>query len=207
MSSLFWNYVDPWSEVFCPRLSLYLLWGVLFSFPVFVMAFVFQCMYLAIALYRRWKLKRILTLVVLLFLFPILWQVKAIIDTRINRWDIFPIGGWSKVLWVGGPRKLRTEALCIMNTAPLLITDTSSHCTSYWSPPKSDWPTSVRALRPSHVTVDRKAQIVDVSIPRRDHFSDQFGFLIKKVDTPAPKIFDNHRIWKITDGIYFYQKW
>jgi hypothetical protein len=120
-----------------------------------------------------------------------------------RRIDSFKLGARYRVRWAGGASKVRQEALALLaepSGVPL---------------PRSKWPDSILALCASAVTVDKKNGIIDIEIPRRRFFfwGDQFGYLITDINAPEPVISNNppniygHRLWKISDGIYLYEKW
>jgi len=119
------------------------------------------------------------------------------------RVDYFQLGARYRIAWAGGASKVRQEALILLDEPPGIPLSSSK------------WPDSIRALRASAVKVDKDNKIVDVEIPRRRWFfwGDQLGYLITDVNAPQPiiindpRIASGHRLWKITDGIYLYQKW
>ena len=120
-----------------------------------------------------------------------------------RRVDYFQLGAQYRIAWVGGASKVRQEAITLLDEA------------SGISLLKSKWPDSIRGLCASDVKIDKDSKIVDIEIPRRRWFfwGDQLGYLITDVNAPEPVIINDpriasgHRLWKITDGIYLYQKW
>ncbi|MDY7041454.1 MAG: hypothetical protein SVX38_11380 [Chloroflexota bacterium] len=199
---LFGPYIDGWCEIFCPRIShelrvLLLLWR-----PLAFAAFTVHCIYSIFVLVRRRPLQYKIYIAIPLVLLPLMWGVVyppgvTYSDRRVSS---FKMGGWTRVMWAGGPSKMRREALELI--------DTSSGTSS----PEPEWPASIKALGAIHVRVDREARIVDVAIPPSTPYSDQFGFLIQDVDTPTPTVVggsegDEYRIWQLADGIYLYEEW
>jgi len=128
---------------------------------------------------------------------------RFLFPTSRRRVDYFQLGARYRIAWVGGASKVRQEALTLLDEpsgVPL---------------PSSKWPDSICALRASDVKVDKDKGIIDIEIPRRRWFfwGDQLGYLITDANAPEPVIINDpriasgHRLWKITEGIYLYQKW
>lgn len=202
MHSLFNPYISGWCEVFCPRIS-YELWGLLLLWGLLKLAaFAVHCIYSIFVFFRRGPLKYKIYVAVPLVILSLMWGVLCLpgltyTDRRVNS---FKIGGWTRVVWAGGPSKVREEALELI--------DTSSDA----EPPESKWPASIRALGAIRVRVNKESRTLDVAIPTATPYSDQFGFLIRDAESPVPKIAEGpygggHRIWQLADGIYLYEKW
>lgn len=201
---LFGPYLDGWSEVFCPRISHYLWMLVIVWRWVALGAFVSHCVYFAITLRRKWSLKYRVLVTIPLVILPLTWRVMYPpgITTTDRRISSFAIGGWMRVMWAGGPSKVRNDALNLVDA------------TSYSVPPKSEWPASIRALGATYVEVHKGSRTANVYIPRQNvFFADQFGFLIRDAGAPAPDVnhyadaINGYRLWKLADGVYLYEIW
>jgi hypothetical protein len=189
--------LDGASEVFFPGSPCYLI--ELFIVAVVVILFHITCFILAL-IYRRsvkYLVYMLIPLCLLVVLNYFLWP------TGRSRVDSFQLGARYRIAWVGGASKVRQEALTLLDETPEI------------SIPRPKWPDSIHALRASDVQVDKDKGIVDVEIPRRRWFfwGDQLGYLITDANATAPVIIDDpriangHRLWKISEGIYLYQKW
>ena len=193
--------LDGASEIFFPGSTSYEI--EFFMVAVAVVLFHITCFILAV-IYRR-SFKYLVYMLIPLFLMIVTYKVLYPNNQSYGRRrvDSFQLGARYRVRWVGGASKVRQETLTLLDE------------TSGVSIPRSKWPDSIRALRASDVTVDKKTGIVDVEIPRRRFFfwGDQFGYLITDANAPVPVIIDDpriangHRLWKISDGIYLYEKW
>ena len=189
--------LDGAAEIFFPGSNYYLI--ELFIVSVFFVLFHITCFILAV-IYRR-SVKYLIYMMIPLFLLVVLNHFLFPAGRR--RVDYFQLGARYRIAWVGGAFKLRQEALTLLDETPV------------GSLPISKWPDSIRGLRASAVKVDKDNGIVDVEIPRRRWFfwGDQLGYLITGANAPEPVIINDpriasgHRLWKITDGIYLYQKW
>jgi hypothetical protein len=195
MGCFFFPCFDGWSETFCPRISRY--WSGLFLLnPIFTLvaflSFLIQGVYLFFAFYKKWSRNRKILIGMCLIMLTLMWSIA--IPNVTMRIRCFPVGGWTRIMWAGGASKVRREALHLLDTA------------SHGATSRSEWPDSFKALGAVGVMVDKETYTVNVSIYRQDHFADQFGFLIQKEDAPIPKIAHEHRIWKLANGIYFYEQ-
>jgi len=202
MHALFGPYIDGWCEVFCPRMwyelsGLLMLWGLLR-----LAAFAVHCIYSIFVFFRREPLKYKIYVAIPLVILPLMWGVLRLpgLTYTNRRISSFKIGGWTRMMWAGGPSKVRGDALELIDAS------------SDEAPPESEWPASIRALGAIRIEVDRKSRALDVAIPPATPYSDQFGFLIQDVESPVPRIVDGplgggHRIWKLADGIYLYEEW
>jgi len=189
--------LDGASEIFFPGSNYYVI--ELFIVAVVVVLFHITCFILAV-IYRRsvkYLVYMMIPLCLLAVLNHFLWPTGR---SRVNS---FQLGARYRISWAGGASKIRQEVLTLLDE------------TSGVSIPRSEWPDSIRALRASAVKVDKDKGIVDVEIPRRRWFfwGDQLGYLITDANAPEPVIINDpriasgHRLWKISDGIYLYQKW
>ena len=192
---------DGASEIFFPGSTSY----VVEFFMVAAAVFLFHITCFALAAFYRRSVKYLLYMLIPLCVLPVsnhfLYPPGL---TRVDRRvDSFKLGARYRVGWAGGASEVRKEALTLLAE------------TSEVSPSRSEWPDSIRTLRASAVTVDKKTGLVDVEIPRRRCFfwGDQFGYLITDANATEPIIINDpppvrgHRLWRISDGIYLYEKW
>lgn len=192
---------DGASEIFFPGSTSHVI--ELFMVLVAVVLFHITCFLLAV--FRNRSVKYVVCMLIPLGLVAAIDHVFYPSDlTRTDRRiDSFKLGARYRVRWAGGASRVRQEALDLLSA------------TSQESPSRSEWPDSIRALCASAVTVDKKTGQVDVEIPRRRFFfwGDQFGYLITDANATEPVIINDppvvhgHRLWKISDGIYLYEKW
>lgn len=193
--------LDGASEIFFPGTTSYVI--EFYIVAIAVMMFHIICFILA-AFYRRSVQYLIYMLIPAFFLTVTNYFLYPPDLTRVSRRvDSFKLGARYRVQWAGGSSKVRQEALTLLDEP------------SGVSLPRSKWPESVRGLGASDVITDNKNGIVDVEIPQRRFFfwGDQFGYLITDANAPEPVIVNNppniygHRLWKISEGIYLYEKW
>lgn len=195
-------YIDGASEIFCPTISQGLWLALSVWQLIALMAFIADCACFILAFFHRWSSFAKAVTATPLVLLPVLWMLvyPPGITWTDRRISAFPIGGRMRVMWAGGPSKVREEALAFLATSQ----DST--------PPESEWPASIRALGAGYVKIDQSTRVVQVNIPRRNVFADQFSFLIQSTDAPAPRANDKsgghgHRIWELAEGIYLYEEW
>lgn len=206
---IFLPLIDGASEIFFPG-STYigielLLVATLLVDLVATVVVLFHITCFTLALFYKRSVKYLVCMLIPLVLLAAINHVlyPAGLTFTDRRVDSFQLGARYRVIWAGGASKVRQEALALLAA------------TSEVHPTRSEWPDSIRALCASGVKVDKKAQLVDVEIPRRRFFvwGDQFGYLITEANAEEPVIVDEppvvygHRLWKIADGIYLYEKW
>ena len=191
--------LDGASEIFFPGSTSYEI--EFFMVAVAVVMFHITCFILAV-IYRR-SVKYMVYMLIPFFLLAVTNHFLYPPDlSRVNRRvDSFKLGARYRVQRAGGASKVRQEALTLLAE------------TSGVSLPRSKWPDSIHALGANAVKIDKKTGLVDVEIPRRRFFfwGDQFGYLITDTNAIKPVIINDprsgHRLWKISDGIYLYEKW
>jgi hypothetical protein len=193
--------LDGASEIFFPGSTSHVI--EFYIVAVVLLLFHITCFSLA-AIYRR-SVKYLVCMMIPFFLFAITnyFLYPSDMNRVCRRVDSFKLGAKYRIRWAGGASKVRQEAITLLAEP------------SGVSLPRPKWPDSILGLRASAVTVDKKEGIVDVEIPRRRFFfwGDQFGYLITDANAPEPVIINDpriasgHRLWKISEGIYLYEKW
>lgn len=191
-------YFDGWSEIVWPRLSNLWSWAFFLWDVKWMWLFVaIQCIFFLVALMRNWSRRKQGVTLALLLILVLMWQViyPPTVSHTTRRIDAFSIGGWTRMMWAGGPQKIQDAAKSLVDTA------LSS------SPPKTEWPLSIKMLGASYIEIDTSTSTVDVYLPRKNTLADQFGFLIQTADEKPTQILGEHRIWPLADGVYFYEIW
>jgi hypothetical protein len=117
-----------------------------------------------------------------------------------QRVSSFVIGGQTRILWAGGLETVKGDALALLNQHP---NDGSVGFDS--------WPSSLKTLGAVRVEIDNKTQSVIIYIEQAHIFDpDQFGY-VKTIEKEVnPRILsreENNRLWKLGDGIYFFETW
>jgi len=201
LGSLLFPIVDGWSEIFIPGTPS----GLLIEFLLAVMAFVATATHiicLVVTLFHKRSVRYIAYIIPIVMLMCISYLLYPTGVTRTHRRiDSFQLGAQTRVMWAGGPSKIREDAFTLLTTAPEA------------SPPPSEWPDSINALGASYVEINKKERVIQVQIPRRHAFyADQFGYLIldkNAIGSPSMDLLEQYgnRIWKIADGIYLYERW
>lgn len=202
---IFYPFIDGASEIFYPGSTYIGIELLLLVTLVATVVVLFHIACFSLAVFYNRSAKYLVCMLIPLGLLAVINHIlyPAGLTRTDRRIDSFQLGARYRLVWAGGASKVRQEALALLAA------------TSEVNPAKSKWPNSIRALCASSVKVDKKAQLVDVEIPRLRFFvwGDQFGYLITKANAGKPVIVDEppivygHRLWKIADGIYLYEKW
>jgi len=190
---------DGATEIFLPGSGSYII--EFFVVAAFVILFHIACFVVAVA-YKRSVRYLIYMLIPAGLIFAADRVLRPVdITWTDRRVDSFQLGARYRVNWAGGAIKVRQEALALLVN------------TTYVSPPKAEWPESMRELHASAVKINKDARLVDVEIPRRPCWGNQFGYLItdangaEPVIVNDPPVIQGHDMWKIADGIYLYETW
>jgi len=191
--------IDGATEIFLPGSSSCII--EVFVVAAFVLLFHIACFVVAAAYKRSLRY-----LIYMLIPAGLIYVADRVLRPADMTWTdrrvaSFQLGARYRVNWAGGATKVRQEALALLAKSPFV------------SPPKSKWPESIRALRASAVKVNKDTKLVDVEIPRRPCWGNQFGYLITDANAAVPVIVNDppviqgHDMWKIADGIYLYEAW
>lgn len=134
-----------------------------------------------------------------LIVFPLLFVAMlplgfTSIDRRVGS---FPIGGWSRLVFAGGPSRVHEEALWLLNN------------TDEQQPDRSELPPALKSLG-GWVTIEHENDLVILSLGRSSGTADEFVFVFQNIDEGKPNStylakFDFQRFWKLFDAIYFYE--
>jgi hypothetical protein len=194
---LLYPIIDGWGEIFFPGGQDRFLITLLLHAAIIIVV-ILHIICFTVALFRSWSIKVLIYMVL-----PIGLLIGIGVTQTQRRIESFKLGAQTRVIWAGGPSKVRQEAIALLAT------------TSDLSPPPPQWPPSLQALGAVYIELDKNAQVVDVKIPPQRFMymvGDQFGYLIMDPEAKAPISTDHYeedgkRIWKIADGIYLYEIW
>lgn len=195
--------LDGFSEIYYPGGGVDTFFWGLAAVLIAPVALGFHFVSFSAAFARNWSVRYLVLMLapigLLISLYLLLYPAGV---TRADkRIDSFQLGARAAVKRAGGAAKVRQEALALLASS------------SETSLARSEWPDSFCQLHAERVTVDREAQRVDVYIPRRPCWGEQFGYLITEQDAKEPIIVDDpplargHRLWRVADGIYLYHTW
>lgn len=147
---------------------------------------------------KRENLKRltIVPIIVCCLLWGIMLPLGWTCTSR--RINAFRVGGWTRVMWSGGPSRVRTEALEFMQA------------TTQAAPLKSEWPLSLQRLG-YWLRIEHDNQLVLVGIGRVIGMADEFGFVLQDPEAPPPqshyfRLDPPPRLSRLADGVYFFQQ-
>lgn len=134
-----------------------------------------------------------------LIIFPLLFVVMlplgfTAIDRRVGS---FPIGGWSRLVFAGGPSRVHEEAIWLLNN------------TEEQQPDRSKVPPALKRLG-GWITIEHENDLVILRLGRTSGMADEFGFVFQETDTDEPGSdylaeFNFLRFWKLADAVYFYE--
>jgi len=184
-------YFDCWSETFCPAIAH--VWSGLFLYGVVAIAigFISQLIILIVAFFRKWIRSYRVAALICLAGFILIWFLVPL------KFDFFFLGGLSRVALAGGSEKLRKETLPLLNSS------------STASISKEQWPESVKALGGDiRLLVNKEDRIIAIMLRPRNSMADEFGYIIQETpsDILPEAISDIVALWKVSDGVLFYQR-
>lgn len=167
---------------------------------LFLLFFICYLIYYVVVIRKNWTIEQKKLALFPLFIFPIFWLALLPIGvTNIERHiNSFPIGGWSRMMFAGGPKTIKEDGIKLLES------------TKQEYPEDEELPPSIKKLG-YWVKVERDKQLLLVGIGRMFNMADEFGFIIQKENgkTPIPHYLEKsefYRVWKIADGIYFFEQ-
>ncbi|MBX3038834.1 MAG: hypothetical protein KF758_18130 [Anaerolineales bacterium] len=134
-----------------------------------------------------------------LFILPLLFilLIPLGFTSGDRRVATFPLGG-RFLLWTsGGSSLLRSDAINMMNA------------TQNEEPLESEIPDSIKKIN-AWVGIEHHNRLVVLYLGRMFNMADGFGFLFLEENTNEPNSdyvngFDFQRLWKLDEGVYFYE--
>jgi hypothetical protein len=209
VSCAIFPYFDGWSEIFWPRVAYWWKGAIVIwlTFYICIVPLVIvQILCLVLAVRKKWspgyKLSIIILSAILASAALSYWYGPTGTERRVAS---FPAGAWTRLMMAGGAARFRDQVLRLADT------------TTSPTPAESEWPDSVKRVGAYLVEVDETDEIVAVYVPS---LGDTFGFLVQDPEAPPPEIsyarpgfpddpehFRGHRLWKLAEGVFFFEKW
>ena len=203
--SLFIPHFSGWVDIVFPSIGIeillpYILWK---SFFVTALILLFLCVFASFAKKASRNTKFLFTslMAVLIFLFIGIYPnfaTEKYLGSK-QRASFFQVGGQTRIIWAGGAKIVRDDALLLLTQE----TDEKGFVS------QDKWATSLKRLGVYWIRIDRETQSVIIYIPRTEFFdSAQFGYLIPEEKEPKPNALDSkwYRLWELDDGVYFFQQ-
>jgi hypothetical protein len=167
---------------------------------LFLLAFLGYLVYFMGIIRKKWSPNQTRLALVPLVVLPMLWfALLPIGATKIERRiNSFSIGGWTRMMFAGGSTIVRSDGIKLLES------------TNQEEPGMDEWPSSIKNLG-GWVVAEKDKQLLLIGIGRMFNMADEFGFIIPKEigETPIPRYLEKsqfYRIWKIADGIYFFER-
>jgi hypothetical protein len=206
VASLFLPHFSGWLDVVFPAIAQYMLlpylfWGIFFSVAFFLLLLHLLSLFF---LKSSGRAKIIATsllaglIVLFLGIYPNFSTEKYLGSKQ--RVSFFAVGGQTRIAWAGGSEIIKNDALALLSQQ----TDEKGYVS------RELWADSLKRLGVYWIRMDRETESVIVYIPRTELFdAAQFGYLINNGETPEPEALKSrgYRLWKLDEGLYFFQLW
>lgn len=204
LASLFLPHLSGWMDIVFPSIAyefliLFFFWEILFvGSLILLLLFVLVSFKQKASRNKKFLFTSCAVGLMLLFwaIYPD-FATAEFLGTK-QRFSFFEIGGQTRLLWAGGAKTVRTDALLLLSQE----TDKDGFVR------QDQWAASLRKLGVYWIQVERETQSVIIFIPRTAFFdAAQFGYLISAKPEPDPGALhaDWYRVWKRAEGIYFFQ--
>jgi hypothetical protein len=166
---------------------------------LFLLVFLCYIAYFVRVITKKWSAEHKKVAVFPLIAFPIFWLALLPIGaTKIERHvNAFSIGGWSRVMFAGGPKMVREGGIKLLESV------------KQGQPTDEEIPPSIDKLG-YWVQIEHDPKLVLVGAGQMFGMADAFGFIIPEENgrVPLPHYLEEsefYRIWKIADGVYFFE--
>lgn len=143
------------------------------------------------------KKRRIYSLPLVVFLILFVITLPLGINANARHFNSFILGGRTLLMFAGGTSHVRDEAIEMMKQ------------TTDENPSESELPSTLKRLN-GWVEIEHDNHLVIVGFGRAYGMADEFGLILLEDLHSEPNSryinsLDFHRLWKLEDGVYFYQ--